>query len=195
MSSRKPGYLIGVILLALVLSAPQLIVSFHLGVEAYQYGRWPLASLPGFGGSMYYGSYLSSARFWRDQFLTVTYHVHPSSSNFDWTVDFDWTVYTIDPESGESNATGLSLSGRNHYQTISFGDRVWFVGNTESYELVDGEFQPAQFVMPRSWPGDGQRFLLNGEPAVVEKTNNGFTVSTMKAGAWGVAGEAIVPAR
>ena len=189
MSSRKPGYLIGVILLALVLSAPQLFVSFHLGVDAYQRGRWPLTSVPGFGGPMFYGSYLSSGTFWRDKFLTITYHVQPSRG------EFDWCVYTIDPESGESNDTGWSLAGRNYYQTMSFGDRVWFVGNTESYELVDGTFQPAQFVMPRSWPGDGQRFLLNGEPAYVERQNTGFAVSTMKVGTWGTAGVVIVPAR
>ena len=189
MSSRKPGYLLGVILLALVLSAPQLFVSFHLGMEAYQRGRWPLTSIPGFGGSMFYGSALSHTTFWRDQFLSVGYGKQRPEGGF------NWKVNTFDPESSEWTDLGLSWSGRNYFQTMSFGDRLWFFGNTESFELVDGEFQPSQFVAPRSWLGDGQRFLLHGEPAYVERVNNGFTVSTLKAGTWGNTSDVVVPAR
>ncbi|MBC8115768.1 MAG: hypothetical protein H7062_15395, partial [Candidatus Saccharimonas sp.] len=189
MSSRKPGYLIGVILLALVMSAPQLLISFQLGMQAYQFGGWPPSPIPRIGGSMFYGSALSQTTFWRDQFLSVGFGKQRPEGGF------DWKVSTIDPESGESNATDLSLSGRNYFQTMSFGDRVWFIGNTESYELVDGAFRPTQFAAPRSWPGEGQRFLLNGEPAYVEGANNGFTVSTLKVGTWGNTVDVVVPAR
>ena len=109
--------------------------------------------------------------------------------------EFDWTVSAIDPESGKTTDLGLSLRGRNYFSTRAYGDRLWFIGNTESYELVDDVFQPAQFVTPRSWSSEGQWFLLNGAPAYLERVGNGFAVLKMTAGRWSNAGDVVLPDR
>ena len=191
MSSRKPGYLIGVILLALVLSAPQLFIGFQFAVQVSQSGNWPLPSLPGFGGAYQYHNLLNSVTFWNDKFVYVTYRSHnPVTGVFDWKFD------AIDPETGETSRPDMSLSGISGFQLMSYGDRLWLSGNgpnASSYEMVEGVAQPSQFVMPRAWPHESQRFLLNGEPAYIEKKGQNFTVSTLKAGAWVTAGDVVLP--
>ena len=193
MSSRKPGYLIGVVLLALVLSAPQLFIGFQLAVQAYQFRSWVLPPLPGFGGAYQYQNLLSSVTFWQDKFVYVIYRSHnPVAGVFDWKFD------AIDPETGEISSPDMSLSGISGFQMMSYGDRLWLSGNgpkASSYEMVDGVAQPAQFVMPRAWPHESQRFLLHGEPAFVEKTGQNFSVSALKAGAWVNAGDVVLPSR
>ena len=190
MSSRKPGYLIGVVLLALVLSAPQLFIGFQLAVQAYQFRGWILPSLPGFGGAYQYYNLLNSVTFWQDKFVATYRTYNPVAGVFGWKFD------AIDPETGEHSSLDLSLPGIIDFQMMSYGDRLWLAGNgpnASSYEMVDGVAQPAQFVMPRSWPHESQRFLLNGEPAFIEKKGQNFTVSTLKAGAWVTAGDVVLP--
>ena len=51
MSRRKPGYVIAVILLAVLLSAPHVITGSGLGCLWYWAGRYPLPFLPGFGNN------------------------------------------------------------------------------------------------------------------------------------------------
>ena len=188
MSSRKPGYLIGVILLALVMSAPQLILCFQIGVQAYQMREWPLPLLPGLVSPLSYSNLLTyDAAFWRDKFVYVS-SGQPRSNGI-----FDWRVTATDPETGETTDLGLELSSRGGFLPMVFGDRLWFVGNGESFEVVDGAVQPSTFVTPRSWPQERQRFLLNGEAAHVEKVPNGFTVSTFQAGAWGNTSVVVLP--
>lgn len=183
MSSRKPGYLIGVILLALVLSAPQLLIGFQFAVHAYQIGGWSLPPLP--------GNLLNSVTFWNDKFVYVTYRSHnPVTGVFDWKFD------AIDPETGEYSSPDMSISGFSGFQLMSYGDRLWLSGNganASSYEMVDGVAQPSQFVTPKTWPRESQRFLLNGEPAYIDKKSQNFTVSTLKAGAWVTAGDVVLP--
>ena len=190
MSNRKPGYLIGVMLLSLVLSAPQLFIGFQLAVQAYQFRSWVLPPLPGFGGAYQYQNLLSSMTFWQDKFVYVTYRTYNPVAGV-----FDWKFEAIDPETGEISSPDLSLSGISGFQMMSYGDRLWLFGNgpNASYEMVDGVAQPAQFVIPGSWPQESQRFLLNGEPAFVERTGQNFTVSTLKAGAWVTAGDVVLP--
>lgn len=196
MSSRKPGYLIGVVLLALVLSAPQLFIGFQLAVQAYQFRSWVLPPLPGFGGAYQYQNLLSSVTFWQDKFVYVIYHSHNPA-----TAVFDWKFAAIDPETGESetgeySSPDLSLSGISGLHLMSYGDRLWLSDNgpkASSVEMVDGVAQPAQFVMPRAWPHESQRFLWNGQPAYIEKKGQDFTVSTLKAGAWVSAGDVVLP--
>ena len=180
MSSRKPGYLIGVLLLALVMSAPQLIECFRIGAQAYQSGRLPLPSIPGFGGTQYY---VNHPAFWRDKFVYVSLdQVRPNGI-------LDWRVSAIDPETGETTDLGLDLSGLGFFESLVFGDRLWFVGSA-SFEVVDGALQPSTFN-PGYSPQEGQQFLLNGEVAEVD----GFIVLTLQAGKWGKAGNVVLPSK
>ncbi|MCX7409398.1 MAG: hypothetical protein NTZ32_15075 [Planctomycetales bacterium] len=138
---------------------------------------WVLPPLPRFGGANQYQNLLSSVTFWQDKFVYVIYRTHnPVGGKFDWKFD------AIDPETGETSSPDLSRSGISGFQMMSYGDRLWLIGNgpNASYEMVDGVAQPAQFVMPRSWPHESQRFLLNGEAAFVEKKGQGFTVQHSK---------------
>lgn len=190
MSSRKPGYLIGVLLLALVMSAQQLMVCFQFGIGLYQYQRLPLPPIPGFGGAYAYLHSLSLVTFWQDRFINLSYR-HRSPEGI-----YDWTLQAIDPETGQSTELDLAFSGSPGFKPMAFGNRLWLVGNTgsgSSYEVVDGVVRPSTFINPRGSQQDGQRFLLNGEAAYVEKSPQGFTVSTFKAGAWGIAGDVVLP--
>ena len=183
MSSRKPGYLIGVILLALVMSAPQIAVVLGVGAEAYRNGSWPtwrLPPIPGTAGYVVYGNnILTHSTFWQDQFIYVSYR---PPINFASPV---WTLYAISPESGETTMLDITVSGRGGIQPMSFGERLWLVGNTESYEVAEGAMQPANLAAPRGWLPAEQRLLLNGEAAYVSGTpQSGFRVSTFTAGFW-----------
>lgn len=190
MSSRKPGYLIGVVLLALVMSSPQFLTCLKLGVAMSQTRSWPpLPPIPGFGGWRENDGLFTYAAFWRDQFVIgVTFHQQRADG------PYDWKVLAFDAESGAQTDLGLSLSGRSGFHPMSFGDRLWFIGNEESFELVDGVLQPATFSNAPAWPTDDQRFLLNGEAAYVSRTPTGFSVTSFQAGKWGNESELAVPA-
>lgn len=195
MSSRKPGYLIGVMLLALVMSVPQLVLSFAIGIRSYQMREWPSMRIPFFGGTEYYFNQLTYATFWQDQFIQVKSSGHRSNGIR------DWTVSAIDSETGKTTDLGLRLSGRSGFQSMAFGDRLWFfenlwsVQNGPSFELVDGVLKSSLFVPPRAGQQGGQEFLLNGEAACVERVPNPqrLTVSTFQAGTWGNAGDVVLP--
>ncbi len=189
MSSRKPGYLIGVILLALVLSAPQCLIAIRIGFTAYQFRQWPLPSIPGLGGTGQWDGVLTNATFWQDHFITGIVGQPPRADGI-----YDWKVSAIDAESGSKTDLGLTLSGSSGFHAMNFGDRLWFIGNTESFELVDDELRPATFAYAPAWPVDEQRFLLNGEAAYVSRSPTGFSVTTFHDGKWGSESGLAVPA-
>ncbi len=196
MSSRKPGYLIGVMLLSLVLSAPQLLIGFQFAAMSLQTGWLQLPSLPGFGGAYQYQNLLSSVTFWQDQFVYLSYRKFNYVNVTTGTGTFDGVLTGIDPETGQTSELSIHFSGTGGFQPMIYGDRLWLAGNGaigSSLEVIDGGTRPAQFVMPRAWPHESQRFLLNGEPAYIEKTGQGFTASTLKAGAWVSAGDVVLP--
>ena len=194
MSSRKPGYLIGVILLALVLSAPQIAIVLECGTEAYQSGSWPtwrLPPIPGTSRAVVYGNnILTDSTFWRDQFIYVTYRQPVNFASLVCTID------AISPESGETTTLDITFTGRNGFQPMSFGERLWLIGGTESYEVVEGAVQPANLAAPRGWFPAEQQLLLNGEAAYVSGTpQSGFRVSTFTAGRWGNDRDVVLPNR
>ena len=129
MSSRKPGYLIGVMLLSLVLSAPQLFIGFQFAVHVYQFRGWMLPSLPGFGSAYQYQNQLNSVTFWQDKFIDISFQSYNSA-----TTQFDWKFYAIDPETGEHSSPDISLSGISGFQEMSFGDRL-----TDTYAAMMDE--------------------------------------------------------
>ena len=69
MSRRKPGYVIAVILLAAMLSAPQVIIGGGLGYIWYSQGSYPLPTLPGFGNNGFLINSYNGVSCWRDQLI------------------------------------------------------------------------------------------------------------------------------
>ncbi|MBC8113493.1 MAG: RDD family protein, partial [Candidatus Saccharimonas sp.] len=174
---------------ALVMSAPPCLIAVQLGTIAYRLRQWPLPPIPGVGGTGQWGGLLSNAAFWRDQFITGIVAQPPRTDGA-----YDWKVSAINAESGVITDLGVTLSGHSGFQPMNFADRLWFIGNTESFELVDGVLRPASFAYAPAWPTDDQRFLLNGEAAHVSRSPTGFSVTTFHDGKWGNDSELAVPA-
>ena len=63
----------------------------------------------------------------------------------------------------------------------------------QAYEVVDGDLQKTSFEMPRNSVERGQRFLWNGDPAFLEATRSGFTVSVLQDGKWNSSGRLAIP--
>ena len=195
MSSRKPGYLIGVIVLALVTSAIQIANVLGTGADAYRYGSWPtwqLPPIPGTSRAVVYGNnILTHSTFWQDQFIYGYHRWHFTNGTL------ELMVNAISPESGELTTLDITVAGRSGFQLMAFGERLWLVGDKASYEVIEGAAQPATFVAPRLWLTDGQRLLLNGEAAYLSDLN-GFIpiqVSTFRNGAWGHEQDVLLPSR
>ena len=133
MSSHKSGYVIGVVLLAIAVSIPQILVGLFF-VFRIVTPVPPLRPNQIVGSAAYQGwTVLKNAAFWRDKFV----YLH-NGMNFQ-TGTNDWQITGIDLETGKAtrimsipNRSGAPLS------LMVFGDRMWLVGNTESYEVVDG---------------------------------------------------------
>ena len=198
MSSRKPGYLIGVILLALVMSAPQILVLLQTGAGTFfGIGSLPFRSrLLGVGSPVLFGGSVWSAAFWRDRLVFIS----DIRGRKDGTLE--WVVSTIDVETGKITDLDLGLTVPHGIVPVSIGDRLWFASHNgampvgSSFELVENALQRVPFVVPISTAGDDQRFLLDGEPACVVATpGSGFQVSTFTAGKWGNNRDVVLPTR
>ena len=190
MSSRKPGYMIAVILLALVLTTPQILVAVGIGLESLQNRQLSLpVPIPGLGSTQYYFSTLQFAPFWRGKF------VYGGVSSFTAHGLFDWTVWAVDPETGETTNLKLGLPGGRAFNPVVLGDRMCLVVGNEAYEVVDGVARPSDLVMTFQMWQDGQQFVWKGDPAVVEgMPSSGFTVSTLQKGALQPVGVVVLPA-
>jgi uncharacterized RDD family membrane protein YckC len=193
MSNRRPVYVTLVILLALLLTAPQLISGGQLGIDRIRFGFWRLPRVLGFGGPYAYHQLVSSTAFWQDAFYYVTYRgLDPVSGTCDCRLE------RIDPETGEKSAVDTVFSCTTGLWPKEFDDRLWLVpvsGAGSSYELIDGVARPFVYIVPRTMPAANEcfRFLWKGEPAYVEKTPQGFSVSSFQSGAWKVVGDVAFP--
>ncbi|MDB5346617.1 MAG: domain containing protein [Schlesneria sp.] len=187
LSSRKPAYLIGLFLLALVLSAPQSVTCFQVVEDCYRWRRGP--QLPAFENwsrcidRSLLGYYATE---WHGQYIELT----PSL----------WTNGTarhritgFDPRTRQTMPIGERFSSNSDLQPVTFGDRLWLVGTGEAYEFVDGAPQPATLVQPVPWPEVGERFLLDGNPAVFQRTRTGIHVKTYDDGVWITSHELVLP--
>lgn len=188
MSSRKPGYVISVILLAIVLTALQMLVAAGIGFESFQNGQLSLpVPIFGWGSRQYYFSTLQHAPFWQGKF------VYGDVSSFPRGI-FDWTVWAVDPETGETTNLKLGLPGGKVFVPLVIGDRMWLHAFKEAYEVVDGAARPSNLVTPFTYLQDGQQFLWIGDPAVVVGTPpSGFTVSTLQKAALQPVGIVVLP--
>ena len=166
MSSRKPGYVIGIALLAILFSLPQVLISVEFGSHAVRAGNWRqlIPWIPGINQFTYYYDSISNAPLWHDQFVHLSVHQRISTNNW------NWMVHETNPQTGMRTNLGIVISPSSYQgmEAIALGDRLWFVGygNSESFEIVDGVAKLSDFVLPRG--SKLTEFLWNGEPASVE---------------------------
>lgn len=189
MSTRKPEYLIRVILLAMLMSLPHAIVCIQLAQWAIGNRLFAVMKIPGLGETHDYGNTLTWAPFWHDQFIYHANAIYDGSP--------DWRFAAIDPESGRSNELAFRWRGPGGSLPRVYGDRLFLAShyfeNRASAEVVDGRAKESNYVDPRFSLPQGQLFLLNGEPARVEYFVRRFVVSTIRTGTWTKTESVILP--
>ena len=207
MSRRKPGYVIGVILLAVLLSAPQVIIGGGLGGLWYWQGRYPLPTLPGFGNNGFLINQYYSVSCWKDQLIQFNLNQNGKSS---------CQITMKDPETGATKELDLPLPEGDRFLAIHIGDHLWLTGKSETYEVVDSALvkRPVPIPYPNTrqnqWffyqiPADQQgpnelpnlNSLSNTDETTVlaylEKTKTGFCVKAFRNGAWNAVGNLRLP--
>jgi uncharacterized RDD family membrane protein YckC len=184
MSSRKPGYIVGIAVLALILSLPQIVGGLVTGWEVYHRVRTgrPYQLL---GPTPVHHS-LEVSSFWQGKFA----HTIAAHRGLD-----QWTIRLTNPETGEFDKLDLSFPGRSFLNFVPFvaGNRIWVLGRNGSFEIVDGALQDSKLVAPPLAEYDGRNFLWKGDPAVISMSPAGFTVSAFQNGIWTVVGHVDVP--
>ena len=198
MSRRKPGYVIGVILLAVLLSAPQVLIGGGLVYLWYWQGNYPLPLLPGFGNNGFLMNSYNGVSCWRDQLIRINQNPDGKASCL---------ITMKDPETGATKELELPLPEGDRFQEINIGDHMWLTGKSETYEVVDSALVKCPVHIPypntrqNQWlfykfPADQQRPNelpdLNSSPganemtvpAYLEKTKTGFSVKAFHNGAW-----------
>ncbi len=190
MSSRKSGYITGVVLMAIFFSLPMVLISIRFA-RALTVGGGLMQLLPltpGLGMTKTYPNMMvSGSVFWRDELIYC-------NGTFWVFGDGQPQIISVNPETGQTTRIELKLAKRQYSQPIVFGDRLWWKGSTV-FEVVDGAAQPSDFVWPTTVHRDGNRFLWKGEPAVVDfsRTFKKWTVSTFQQGLWQEIGLVVLP--
>ncbi|WP_029247160.1 RDD family protein [Schlesneria paludicola] len=193
MSSRQPGYLWGLLLLAVFATTPFLAAGGLIGMMRIGGPQWSvpalvhstLRSIPWIGEGATNIYRLMYAPLWNDQFVCLE-----GLGQREGIEDWKWMLVTIDPETGKNHSLSLSFQSRVVLFPTVFGDRLWLVdptmNNPESFEIVDGRAQRSEFSDDpfQNLVPTGQRFLLDGEPARVESGGDGFVISTHSDGDW-----------
>jgi uncharacterized RDD family membrane protein YckC len=189
LSSRKPGYLIGLFLLVLVLSAPQWMTCIEVAEQCYRWRRWPqLPNLEDWSRCIERDPLGAAAPDWHGRYLQV--------DSGEWVRNtYHWRVTALDPRTRQLSLIGGKITGGNDMCPIVFGDRLWLVSSGEAYEFVDGVPQPTNFVRPILKGGPHEHFLLGENPAYFQRMRNGIEVSSFTEGAWTTTHELILPDR
>lgn len=186
MSSRKPAYFLGLFLLVLLCSAPHLLILFKLSSDAVAMGRLPFQLNQNWGPLSRPGSMIGYASFARGRFSYVSYRERINGKSL-------WTLTDIDPRTRAETVMNFKIPSTSVVQILTFGPRLWIVGNTEAYEVVGDDVRPSSMTNPVPWVAESQRFLLDGEPALIAKTGVRFGVSTFETGAWAVSYSLLLP--
>ncbi|MDB5342244.1 MAG: hypothetical protein JWP89_621 [Schlesneria sp.] len=184
MSSRKPGYIVGITVLALVLSLPQIVGGLVTGWSVYHRVRTgPAYQL--FGPTPAH-HILEVSSFWQGKFA----YTIAANRGLD-----QWTIRLTNPKTGEFDKLDLSFPGGSFLSFVPFvaGDRIWVLGRNGSFEIVDGALQDSKLVAPSFAEYDGRNFLWKGDPAVISMSPAGFTVSAFQNGVWTPVGHVDVP--
>ncbi len=188
MPGRKLGYVISVLLLAAVLSAPQVLLAGLMGVFAYSNRIWPLPATVGIHPPLRFNSQFRHKPFWQGGFIRTRWNQTADGI-------YNCSVTRFDPETAETHPIDVALSGRSGFQAFAIGDRIWFVEmlSKEAYEIIDGVLQKSAFVTPPNSVEMDQQFLWRGDPAVVESTRSGLAVLTLQNGKWNPSGTLALP--
>ncbi|MBM4076276.1 MAG: hypothetical protein FJ267_11635, partial [Planctomycetes bacterium] len=188
MSSRHPFYLTLVCLLGLLFSLPQILIGFSVATEIINNGWSGLPYISDFR-QMYWPGHLSNAAFWNDRFISLGY---VGSLNGQLTSKLTQT----NPETGETEDVDRAFQLKNDigiiHSPLSFGERLFFIGTSNSCEIVNGNPHETEMSYPRIWT-HGSLFLLNGEPAVLERGGTKLTVSMNTQGLWVQKFEVVLP--
>ncbi len=206
MSRRKPGYVIGVILLAVLLSAPQVIIGGGLGVLWYWQGLYPLPLLPGFGNNGFLVNQYAGVSCWQDQLVHFNLNEEGQAS---------CQITMKNPETGERKELELNLPEGDPCHVIHIGDHLWLTGKNETYEVVDSALVKCPVPMPypdtprsNQWffcqfPADPQQ--ANEQPNATSFSNaneiavpaylDRFVVTAFRNGSWDEIGTLRLPNR
>ncbi|MDB5346612.1 MAG: domain containing protein [Schlesneria sp.] len=184
LSSRKPGYLFGILLLAVLCSSPQLFF-VSLIVQNGRYDQFMPALLLQEWGRVQRDEDLVGD-LWQDRFVHFGYHSQVNGA-------IPWTLKLIDPRTRVATTLTGETPGNWGPQVLVFGSRLWVIGNKSAVELVDGTFQPSSMVRPNLNPDEQQRLLLDGEPAFLRSSTPGFTIFTFNGTAWKRSYDLVLP--
>lgn len=188
MSSRKPVYLISVILLAVVLTLPQILLGLFVSHLAYRMGTGPAFSIPFFVGQgkdwLYRPEYVP---FWRDKFIELARRRSLQTSNA------EITLASTDPETGAKTELDVTLSNP-HHEPIPFGDRLLVQRDSDHWgEWIDGKLEPSEFSPPNLGFVDPEYFVWSGEFACAGMVNGRYSVFTFTGGTWNKVGDIALP--
>ena len=178
MSHRTPAYVSCVVLVAIVLSIPQLISGMSylqnlrhgIPINFFSFGNY---------------SMLQGSAFWEGKFCSIGYSNRP-------------ILMQRDPETGASSIANITMpSTLGSYQLAKYGNQLWLVGDKDSYQIVDSVAQRKAISRSPQMVMDSQRFLLNG--SLAEITNNpngtGFTVTSLSSNSWKPTHDVVFPDR
>lgn len=172
MSSRHPAYWTLVLLLALIFSSPQLLISVTIGFLAYQQG-WNFWARSTLVPQTFY-SPLSHMSFWHDKFLSTTNYQQVGSQ-------LKCNFQLLDPDTGQSTDPDWNVLSSSGIHPLVFGDRLFLIGGNRVHEVVDGAPVVSSLAIPTIGYQDGTRLEFEGDPAVIQY--NGRTYDVMKLGA------------
>lgn len=183
-SSRKPGYLFGILFLAAICSLPQILFVYRV-VEGGRYDQFMPAQQLQEWGRVHRTEDLVG-HFWQDRLVGFGYHSSINGVT-------PWTLNLVDPRTKvETTLTGVTPGPRGP-QVLVFGSRLWVVGTNSAVELVDGTFQPSTMVHPNLYQDDQPRFLWDGEPVFLRRSPPGFTIFTFNGKAWTRSYDLVLP--
>ena len=185
MSIRRPSYVIGVVLLALIMSIPQMCLGAIAWYVVYEVRAGFVTTFPfliGDGKDWLYPP--EHVPFWHDRF--VKFHFNEVQ------LGRKVTLLAISPETGGESEFDVTVpKPRDH---ISFGSRLLVKQDPDDWsEVLDGQLQPIEFTLPNLGVRNPEYFLLNGELACAVKANDRFTVYGFSHGDWNEFGDVIVP--
>lgn len=188
MSVRRPGYVVGVVLLAVVSTLPLILLMGTWIRFGYTNRVWPLPPIVGLHQQLRFHSQFVHRAFWQDKFIRLRWNQSANGK-------YDYFLSSLDPETGEIRPLELGLSGHGAFEQFSIGNRIWFVEtlSKDAFEVIDGVLEKVSFVMPHTSVAADQRFLLNGKPAFVESTRSGYVVAVQENGVWDLKGILAIP--
>lgn len=184
MSSRKSGYLLGLLLLAVLCCFPHGLVLWHIIAEDRYYEFMPDYVLGELCRVQRGEDQFSGV--WQDRMTTYSYY-NPTNGNSPFNLE------QIDPRTGERTSLKGEVPGTRGAYALVFGTRLWMVGTNSGVELVDGKFQPSSMVHPNLYREEQQQFLLDGQPAILVNKAPVFSIMAFNGKAWTRSYDLVLP--